>query len=76
MNLTLEITEDSAARFARQAHARGLTVDQWLLGLAEQNAPASPVPETPKPTLFEVFEKVRGLADDVDFSRCLPTVVM
>jgi hypothetical protein len=40
MNVTIEIPEDSAARFQEQAQARGLTVDQWLLELAEQNAPA------------------------------------
>jgi hypothetical protein len=27
------------------------------------------VDAAPKPTLAEVFAKVRGLADDVDFSR-------
>lgn len=39
MNLTIEIPEDRAARFQEQAQARGLTLDQWLLELAEENAP-------------------------------------
>ena len=66
MNITLEIPEDRASRFQKQAQARGLTVDGWLLELAEQNAPADPVP---KPTLHDVCAKVIGLADDLDFIR-------
>ena len=69
MNLTLEIPEDRAARFQKQAQARGLTVARWLLELAEQNAPALPSEAFPKRTLAEVCAKVRGLADDLDFSR-------
>ena len=66
MNVTIEIPDDRAARFQKQAQARGLTVDRWLLELAEQNAP---VEATPKRTLAEVCATVRGLADDLDFSR-------
>jgi hypothetical protein len=40
MNVTIEIPDDRAARFQIQAQARGLTVDQWLLELADQNAPS------------------------------------
>jgi len=39
MNLNIEIPEERAARFQKYAQARGLTVDQWLLELADQNAP-------------------------------------
>ncbi len=69
MNVTIEISEDRAARFQKQAQARGLTVDRWLLELAEQNAPALPGEAIPRRTLADVCAKVRGLADDVDFSR-------
>ena len=69
MNVTIEIPEDRAARFQKQAQARGLTVDRWLLELAEQNAPALPGPALSVRTLADVCAKVRGLADDVDFSR-------
>ena len=69
MNVTIEIPEDRAARFQRQAQARGLTVDRWLLELAEQNAPPLSGDASPKPTLAEVLAEVRGLADDLDFSR-------
>ena len=49
MNLTIEILEGHAARFQKQAEARGLTVDRRLLELAEQNAPALPGEVPPKP---------------------------
>jgi hypothetical protein len=69
MNVTVEIPEDRAARFQKQAEARGLTVDRWLLELAEESSNASSVNESPKRTLIEVCAKMRGLADDLDFSR-------
>jgi hypothetical protein len=69
MNVIIEIPDDHAARFQKEAQARGLTVGRWLLELAEQNAPALPLKESPKRTLAEVCAKVRGLADDLDFSR-------
>lgn len=43
MNVTVEISEERAERFQKQAQALGLTVDQWLLALAEQNAPAGSI---------------------------------
>ena len=69
VNVTIEIPEDRAARFQKQAQARGLTVDQWLLELAEQNAPPLPSEASPRRTLADVCTKVRGLADDLDLSR-------
>ena len=69
MNVIIEISDDRAARFQKEAQSRGLAVDRWLLELAEQNAPALPVKESPKRSLAEVCAKVRGLADDLDFSR-------
>ena len=69
MNVTVEIPEDRSVRFQKQVESRGLTVDRWLLELAEQNAPASSGDEPPKRTLAEISAKVRGLADDLDVSR-------
>jgi len=43
MNVTIEIPEDRAAYFQKQAQARGLSVERWLLELAEQNAPADSI---------------------------------
>ena len=68
MNVTIEIPEDRADRFQRQAEARGLTIESWLLELANENTPP-PATGTPKRTFAEVCAKVRGLADDLDFSR-------
>src|ERR1039458_9942118 len=50
VTVTIEIPEDRDARFQRQGQARGLTVDRWLLELAEQNAPALPGAAPPKRT--------------------------
>jgi hypothetical protein len=69
VNVTIEIPEDRAARFQKQAQARGLTIDRWLLELAEQNAPAPSSAAASKRTFADVCAKVRGLADDLDFSR-------
>ena len=69
MKVTVEIPEDLATRFRKQAEACGLTVDRWLLELGDQNAPALPVEATKKRRFAEVCSKVRGLADDLDFSR-------
>jgi hypothetical protein len=69
MNVSIEIPDDRAARFREMARARGLTVDRWLLELAEQSAPAMPDAASPKGTLAAVCAKVRGLADDLDFTR-------
>jgi len=66
MNLTLEIPEEAALRFKKQAEARGLTVDRWLLELAEQNAPLAAPPER---GFAEVCASIRGLADDLGVTR-------
>lgn len=64
MNVTVEIPE--APRFRKEAQARGLTVDRWLLELAEQNTPALPE-ETPPLTgqaVIDICAEVRGLLTD------------
>jgi hypothetical protein len=67
MNVTIEIPEDRAARFRKEAAARGLTVDKWLLELGEQHAP--PTTGAAARNLVEVCAMVRGLADDLDITR-------
>jgi hypothetical protein len=70
LNLTIKIPDDRAARFWKVAQGRGMTVDRWILEIAEHEAQAADVDvTTPKPTLAEVFAKVRGLENDVDFSH-------
>ena len=39
MNVSIEIPEERAARYQSQAKARGLTIERWLLEIADQNAP-------------------------------------
>jgi len=68
MNLTIEIPDDRAAWFRKVAERRGLTVDRWMLEVAEESARTAGEAAF-RPALAEVFAKVRGLADDVDFSR-------
>jgi hypothetical protein len=46
-----------------------LTVDRWLLELAERNAPAMDGDAPSRRRFVEVCSKIRGLADDPDFSR-------
>ena len=69
MKVTIEIPDNRAAWILELAQDRGLTVERWLLELAEQNAPPPSLKESPKPTLAEVCAKVRGMADDLDFGR-------
>ena len=40
MNLTIEIPDDRAARYRKVAQRRGLTVDRWMLEVAEESARA------------------------------------
>jgi hypothetical protein len=72
MNVIIEIPDDRAARFQEQAQARGLTVDRWLLELAEKDAGSLPAEPNAHRTLVDVCARVRGLADDLDFS-CDPS---
>ena len=69
MNVTIQIPEDRAACFQKEAEARGLTVEKWLLELGERNAPL-PGGGTAK-NLVELCEPIRGLFEDgeLDFRR-------
>jgi hypothetical protein len=69
MNVTIEIPEDRVARFQEHARSQGLTVDRWLLELAERNLPQLPAGSRPKRKLLDISARVRGLAEDLDISR-------
>ncbi len=73
MTLTIDIRPEVQAALARQAAARGRAVESYAASLLEEAAqlPAAdhPPPAPPPKSLREVFEAVKGLADDVDFSR-------
>lgn len=68
MTLTIEIPDERAVAFRREATTQGLSMDRWLLGLAEQCVPVAPLSPSGR-TLVEVCARIRGLADDIDFSR-------
>jgi hypothetical protein len=57
MNLTIEIPDDNVARYRKVAQAQGLTVDRWLLELADSAA----APEEPAP---ELGEQATGMVEE------------
>lgn len=44
MNLTIQLSDEKAASLKAQAEARGLTVEQWVEQIAEQQAAVQPLP--------------------------------
>jgi hypothetical protein len=43
MALTIELSPESEAALRAQAQARGLTIEQWLVEVAEQHAPPASI---------------------------------
>jgi hypothetical protein len=77
MTITVDITPEVEAELARQAAARGRALEAYAASLLEEAAhvPAGAVTNAEKrkqegrKSLVEVCAMVRGLTDDVDFSR-------
>ena len=77
MTITVDIRPEVQAELARQATARGRAVEAYAATLLEEavHLPAETLTsaERRKPegrrSLVEVCAMVRGLTDDVDFSR-------
>ena len=77
MTITVDIRPEIQAELARQAAARGSAIEAYAASLLEQavEVPGEPISTTEeqdregRKSLVEVFAMVRGLADDVDFSR-------
>ena len=69
MTVTIDLPPEKEAALKAQAQAQGLSVEQWLLRLAESAAGDA----APASNLVDVCAMVRGLADDLDFSRNLST---
>jgi hypothetical protein len=63
MNVTIQIPEERAALYQKQAQARGLTVERWLLELADQNAPARSIAHLQKTNPKEWAREFRAWAD-------------
>jgi hypothetical protein len=74
MTITLDIRPEIQAELVRQAAAQGSALEEYVASLLEKavNAPVEPTRshlDTPHKPLREIFESVKGMADDVDFSR-------
>jgi hypothetical protein len=66
MTITVEIKPEVQAELARQATAQGCALEAYAAGLLEI---AAHLIMPPVRNLREVFESVKGMADDIDFSR-------
>jgi hypothetical protein len=72
MTIIVDIRPEVQSELARQAAMRGTPVATYAASLLEEavHIPADvSAPARGGRSLREVFEAVRGLADDVDFSR-------
>jgi hypothetical protein len=69
VTVTLEIPDDLLARLRREAESRGLSLDQWLLEIAEERAVDGEPDSEQAGALEAMFAKARGFADDLDMSR-------
>jgi len=72
MTITVDIKPEVQAELARQAASSGKPLEDYAARLLEEavHLPAGTSTEPRKPmNLVEVCAMVRGLADDVDFSR-------
>jgi len=71
MTITIDIRPEVQAELARQAASRGSAIEDYAATLLEEavRKPDSVTRQGRGKSLREVFEAVRGLADDVDFSR-------
>jgi hypothetical protein len=65
MTVTVRIPPEKEAALKAQAQAQGLSLEEWLLRLAERATGVA----APAGNLVDVCAMVRGLADDLDFSR-------
>lgn len=68
MTITVDIRPEIQAELARQAASHGRAIEAYAASLLEE-AINLPVGTSRGRSLREVFEAVRGLADDIDFSR-------
>jgi plasmid stability protein len=71
MTITVDIRPEVQAELARQAAAHGRPVEAYAASLLEEavNLPTGVSQPSLGKSLREVFETVRGLADDIEFSR-------
>lgn len=58
----IELTDDLAAALKAKAEAQHLKLEDWFRTLTD-------IPESNGNNLDRVFAEIRGLVDDIDFSR-------
>jgi len=70
MTITVDIRPEVEAELSRQAALRGRPVEAYAATLLEEaiHLPAEATEPLRGKSLRELFEAVRGLADDADFS--------
>jgi hypothetical protein len=72
MTITVDLKPEVQAELARQAASSGKPVEDYVVSLLEEAvhlpAETTAIAEKPK-NLVEVCAMVRGLTDDLDFSR-------
>ena len=71
MTITVDIRPEVQSELARQAASHGRPIEAYAASLLEEavHLPADATQPSERKSLREVFEAVRGLADDADFSR-------
>lgn len=69
MTITIDIRPEVQAELARQAAANGRDLEAHAANLLEEAAHVTANKPDGRKSLREMFEDVRGLADDVKFSR-------
>ncbi|MCU1235302.1 MAG: hypothetical protein JWP63_3269 [Candidatus Solibacter sp.] len=70
MTITVNIKPEVQAELARQAASQGSAIETYAATLLEEAARLTRPPKPPQEkSLREVFECVRGLADDIEFKR-------
>lgn len=66
MTVTLELSPEIEAALKSQAQARGLSIEQWLLQLAQQNAPSVSIAHLQKTNPKEWARQFRAWAESHD----------
>jgi argininosuccinate lyase len=66
MNVIIEIPEERAAIYQGLAEARGLTMERWLLELADQNAPIPSISHLQRANPKEWARQFRAWAEAHD----------
>jgi len=66
MTLTIELTPEREAALKAQAQARGLSVEEWLLEIAEQLAPSGSIVHLQKSNPKEWMRQFRAWAESHD----------